>query len=179
MASGPKRRASDGGGDAGGRAPDHRFPVSPIGVVRSARTEPTDDDWDAVEARIEIAPELPAECLDGIEGFSHAEVLYLFHLVDEGTVERGARHPRGNPAWPRVGILAQRGKDRPNRIGCAMVRILRREGRVLWVAGLDAVDGSPVLDIKPVFREYLPRGEVRQPAWSHEVMRDYWRVGGT
>jgi tRNA-Thr(GGU) m(6)t(6)A37 methyltransferase TsaA len=155
-----------------------RYSVAPIGVVRSSRAEPTDDGWDAVESRIELAPEMKAECLDGIEGFSHAEVLYLFHLVDEGTVERGARHPRGNAAWPRVGILAQRGKDRPNRIGSTVVRILGREGRVLRVAGLDAVDGSPVLDIKPVFREFLPRGELRQPSWVRELTRDYWRHEG-
>ena len=91
---------------------------------------------------------------------------------------RGARHPRGNAAWPRVGILAQRGKDRPNRIGSTVVRILGREGRVLRVAGLDAVDGSPVLDVKPVFREFLPRGELRQPPWVRELTRDYWRRDG-
>ncbi len=155
-----------------------RCGVTPIGVVRSARAEPVDDDWDAVEARIEIAPGLPAACLDGIEGFSHAEVLYLFHLVEEASVVRGARRPRGNPAWPRVGVLAQRARARPNRIGSTVVRILGREGRTLRVAGLDAVDGTPVLDVKPVFAEFLPRGRVRQPGWSHELMRDYWRRGG-
>ncbi len=155
-----------------------RYEVAPIGVVRSTRAEPIDDGWDAVESRIELAAELPPECLDGVEEFSHVEVLYLFHLVDEGSVERGARRPRGNPVWPRVGIFAQRGKERPNRIGSTVVRVLGREGRTLRVAGLDAVDGTPVLDIKPVFREYLPRSAVRQPAWSHGVMRDYWRRGG-
>ena len=154
------------------------FTVSPIGVVRCERAEPTDDGWDAVTARIEISPALPAECLYGIEAFSHLEVLYLFHKVEESAIERGARHPRGNPAWPRVGIFAQRGKDRPNRIGSTVVRLLSRDGRTLRVAGLDAVDGTPVLDVKPVFAEYLPRGEVRQPEWSHEVMRHYWRRGG-
>jgi tRNA (Thr-GGU) A37 N-methylase len=54
------------------------------------------------------------------------------------------------------------------------VRILRREGRSLFVDGLDALDGTPVLDIKPVYAEFLPRGPIRQPDWSHEVMRDYW-----
>lgn len=158
--------------------PEPAFALSPIGVVRSARTELLDDDWDSVPARIEIAGTFPEECLDGIEAFSHAEVLFLFHRVAQAAIERGARHPRGNPAWPRVGIFAQRGKDRPNRLGSTVVRILGREGRTLTVAGLDAVDGTPVLDIKPAFAEYLPRGEIRQPAWSHEVMRDYWRSGG-
>jgi len=156
--------------------PRARFAVAPIGTVHSARTEPVDDDWDSVRASVEISDELPPECLDGIEAFSHAEVLYLFHRVDESAIVRGARHPRGNAAWPRVGVFAQRGKDRPNRLGSTIVRVLRREGRTLEVAGLDAVDGTPVLDIKPVFAEYLPRGEVRQPGWTHEVMRDYWRA---
>ena len=87
---------------------------------------------------------------------------------------RGARHPRGNAAWPRVGIFAQRAKDRPNRIGTTVVAIAGRRGRVLEVVGLDAVDGTPVLDIKPVMREFLPRTEVRQPEWAAEVMREYW-----
>ena len=76
--------------------------------------------------------------------------------------------------WPRVGIFAQRGKNRPNRIGTTIVRILRREGRILYVAELDAVDNTPVLDVKPVMEEFLPRTALRQPAWSHELMRRYW-----
>ena len=73
-----------------------------------------------------------------------------------------------------MGIFAQRGKARPNRIGSTIVRVVRREGRVLHVAELDAVDGTPVLDIKPVMREFLPREEVRQPRWSRELMQRYW-----
>jgi tRNA (Thr-GGU) A37 N-methylase len=76
--------------------------------------------------------------------------------------------------WPRVGIFAQRGKGRPNRLGATIVEVVSREGRVLTVAGLDAIDGTPVLDIKPVLAEFLPRKPVRQPAWSCELMRDYW-----
>jgi tRNA (Thr-GGU) A37 N-methylase len=104
-------------------------------------------------------------------------VIYCFDRVAESAVERGARHPRGNPVWPRVGIFAQRAKDRPNRLGVTVVAIVGREGRVLRVTGLDAVDGTPVLDIKPVMAEFLPRGPVRQPAWASELMREYWRRG--
>jgi tRNA (Thr-GGU) A37 N-methylase len=89
-------------------------------------------------------------------------------------VVRGARHPRDNPAWPRVGIFAQRGKNRPNRLGTTMVEIVKREGRTLEVLGLDAADGTMVVDIKPVFKEFLPRTQVRQPQWTTELMRDYW-----
>ena len=125
-------------------------------------------------ARIELVAAFGPEALDGLDEFSHAEILFLFDRVPESAVERGTRHPRGNPAWPRVGIFAQRGKDRPNRLGATIVEVAGRDGRVLIVRGLDAIDGTPVLDIKPVMAEFLPRTRVRQPAWSRELMRDYW-----
>ena len=55
-----------------------------------------------------------------------------------------------------------------------MASVVRRDGRTLFLSGLDAIDGTPVLDIKPVFAEYLPRGEVRQPEWTRELMKNYW-----
>ena len=118
----------------------------------------------------------PALTLDGTvhTDFSHVEVIFHFHRVAESAIERGTRHARGNVAWPRVGIFAQRGKNRPNRLGSTIAEIKGREGRVLTVAGLDAVDGTPVLDIKPLIVEFLPCGPVRQPPWSRELMRDYW-----
>lgn len=90
----------------------------PIGTVRGGRAEPTDDAWDGVEARIELDPaQFTAEAMAGLGEFSHVEVLTHFHKVAPATIETGARHPRGNAAWPKVGIFAQRGKNRPNRIG--------------------------------------------------------------
>jgi tRNA-Thr(GGU) m(6)t(6)A37 methyltransferase TsaA len=144
--------------------------LAPIGIVRSSRTDLSDDRWDQVTAHIELADDVDPEALVGLEDFSHAEILFQFDRIQEASVERRSRRPRGNPEWPRVGIFAQRGSGRPNRIGATMVRILGREGRVLHVAGLDAADGSPVLDIKPVIREFLPREPVRQPAWATELM---------
>ena len=151
--------------------------LTPIGRVRSTRTEPADDDWDSVTASIELDASFDAEALDGIEAFSHAEVIFCFDRIPEWTIERGARHPRHNPAWPRVGIFAQRASARPNRLGATIVRIVRREGRELHVAGLDAIDGTPVVDIKPVMREFLPRDPIRQPSWVSELMRNYWKTG--
>jgi len=148
--------------------------IEPIGYVRSGRRELVDDDWDRVPARIELSSAFEPEALDGLDEFSHAEIVYHFDQVAESAIERGARHPRGNPRWPRVGIFAQRAKDRPNRLGVTIVAIERRDGRVLMVAGLDAVDGTPVVDIKPVMVDFLPRGPVREPAWARELMRDYW-----
>jgi tRNA (Thr-GGU) A37 N-methylase len=89
-------------------------------------------------------------------------------------VHVGARHPRGNLDWPRVGIFAQRGKDRPNRLGVSVCRIEGVSGLEVHVRGLDAVDGTPVLDLKPCMREFLPRGPLAQPAWASELMEEYW-----
>ncbi len=150
--------------------------IQPIGYVRSSRNEPKDDDWDNVSATIELTPEFGPEALDGLEVFSHAEVLFHFDRVDESKVTKGARHPRGNKAWPCVGIFAQRAKDRPNRLGSTIVAIQSREGRVLHVTGLDAIDGTPVLDIKPVMQEFLPGSAVRQPDWAKELMQEYWQA---
>lgn len=148
--------------------------MEPIGRIHDGRKETEDDDWGGSEARIVLSEQFGPEALQGIEEFSHAEVIFFFDQVDPAKIVTGARHPRNNPEWPETGIFAQRGKNRPNRIGSTICRIVRREGRTLVVAELDAIDGTPVLDIKPVLREFLPRDEVRQPAWSHELMRAYW-----
>jgi tRNA-Thr(GGU) m(6)t(6)A37 methyltransferase TsaA len=147
--------------------------LMPIAWVHNARTS-IEDRWGGLASEIRLDPSLPAESLDGLEAFSHAEVVFHFHLVAESEIVTGRRRPRGNPAWPEVGIFAQRGRVRPNRLGLTVVRILRREERSLFVDGLDALDGTPVLDIKPVMVEFLPSEPVRQPDWSHEVMTDYW-----
>ncbi len=148
--------------------------IDPIGRVEGGRGEPVDDDWGDVEAVIRLDDRFGREALAGLDAFSHLEVVYAFHLVDEGAVEHGARHPRGNHDWPRVGIFAQRGKDRPNRLAVSRCELRSVEGRLLRVRGLDAVDGTPVLDIKPWMAEFGPRGETRQPAWASELMRGYW-----
>jgi tRNA (Thr-GGU) A37 N-methylase len=75
-----------------------------------------------------------------------------------------------------VGIFAQRGKNRTNRLGATVVKVLRRDGRQLHVQGRDAIDGTPVLDIKPVMREFLLREEVIQPDWVTELMKNYWKL---
>ncbi len=148
--------------------------VSPIAWVHNARLAPVDDDWGDLVSEIILDASLPDESLDGLEAFSHAEILFQFHLVEENEIVLGRRHPRENPDWPAVGIFAQRGRLRPNRLGLTVVRILQRKERSLFVEGLDAVDGTPVLDIKPVMAEFLPRGLLRQPDWSHELMKEYW-----
>lgn len=148
--------------------------IESIGVVEAARDQAEDDYWGKTESRIVLDEKFDAEALLGLEDFSHAEILFFFDRVDHSNIVAGARHPRNNPAWPAIGIFAQRGKNRPNRIGSTICRILGRQGRILRVAELDAIDKTPVLDIKPVMREFLPRTEVRQPSWASELMEVYW-----
>lgn len=149
-------------------------PCRPVAVVIGGRGEILDDDWGEVTAVIRLDDAFAPDALAGLEDFSHVEVVFSFDRVPEDEIETGARHPRGRDDWPLVGIFAQRGKNRPNRLGVSRAEILRVEGRDLHVRGLDAIAGTPVLDIKPVMREFEPRGPVRQPDWATELMRDYY-----
>ncbi|MEJ2765267.1 SAM-dependent methyltransferase [Photobacterium sp. MCCC 1A19761] len=148
--------------------------ISPIGHVLSTRTEVIDDRWDEETSAIVIQDTFEPEVLSGLSEFSHIEVIYYFNQVDASKITLGARHPRNNPDWPKVGIFAQRGKNRPNRLGATLCRIVSVKGHKIHVEGLDAIDGTPVIDIKPVMKEFLPREPVRQPAWSEEIMSNYW-----
>ena len=114
------------------------------------------------------------DALRGLEAFSQVEVVYVFDRVDPQKVQTSARHPRSNGAWPEVGIFAQRAKGRPNRLGVSVCRLLGLHGPILKVRAFDAIDGTPVLDVKPYMVEFAPRGEVRQPDWSSELMAGYW-----
>ena len=149
--------------------------VEPIGYVSSSRTEPVDDDWGDVKATITLDHgRFGPESLTGLQEFSHVEVIFFFHHVQPGEVQSGARHPRGNPDWPEVGIFAQRAKMRPNRLGASVCPLLAVDGLRVTVQALDAVDGTPVIDLKPYMAEFGPRGEVRQPGWATELMAGYW-----
>lgn len=147
----------------------------PVGTVVGGRVAVDDDAWGGVDAVIRLdGGRFAADAVAGLEQFSHLEVVFVFDRVDPAHVETGARRPRGNPDWPLVGIFAQRGKARPNRLGVSRCALLHVDGLDLHVRGLDAVDGTPVLDVKPWMQEFSPRGAVRQPAWSSELMRAYW-----
>ncbi len=149
--------------------------LEPIGIVVGGRTEPIDDDWGGVEATIALdAGRFTADVIAGLEDFSHIDVVFLFDRVDEADVHLGARHPRHREDWPLVGIFAQRAKARPNRLGVTCCELVRVDGLYVTVRGLDAIDGTPVLDIKPYVAEFGPRGPIRQPAWMTELMANYW-----
>jgi tRNA (Thr-GGU) A37 N-methylase len=112
-----------------------------------------------------------------LDRFSYVEVILLFNQVENSEVQFHARRPRGRTDWPLVGIFAQRAKSRPNRMGVTVCRLISVQRLSLVVEGLDAIDGTPVLDIKPYMREFSPRGQVRQPAWATELMSAYWKSG--
>jgi tRNA-Thr(GGU) m(6)t(6)A37 methyltransferase TsaA len=153
--------------------------IEPIGYVRSSRKEARDDDWGKVTASITLDDQqFSPEALAGVDEFSHLEVVFFFHEVEEGEIERRARHPRGNRAWPRVGIFAQRARMRPNRLAVSVCRLLSVDGLTLTVEALDAIDGTPVVDVKPYMTGFAPRGEVTEPAWAKELMAGYWDVPG-
>ena len=115
--------------------------------------------------------------LDGIDQFSHLMIVYWPHLLPDERRHPLRVHPMGNPDFPLVGVFATHSPGRPNPVCITIVRLLERKGRVLRVTGLDALDGSPVLDIKP----YLPErhaGDVRVPDWMKTLRREFGADGG-
>ena len=158
--------------DYSGRVSD-QFEINAVGTVRSSRSAPEDDSWDEETSRIEMIAPFDGQSLLGLVSFSHCIVVYVFDKAvwDDSKM---SRHPRGNKDWPEVGIFAQRAKDRPNRLGVTVCRILEVKDSTVRVAGLDAIDGTPVVDIKPWMVEFGPRGDISQPSWSTELMQGYW-----
>jgi tRNA (Thr-GGU) A37 N-methylase len=116
--------------------------------------------------------------LKGLEDFSHIDVVFVFHLRDPASEVTGSRRPRGVQGLPEVGIFAQRASGRPNRIGVSICELLGVVGTSVAVRGLDAVDGTPVLDLKPHMRSMGPRGPVREASWVGTIMENYWDPPG-
>jgi tRNA-Thr(GGU) m(6)t(6)A37 methyltransferase TsaA len=143
-----------------------------IGTIVSLVKEPIDENWGAVVSEIVLKEEY-ADGLVGLEDFSHAIIVYFMHLATDKERIRTRRHPQGRDDMPFVGIFSQRAKRRPNPIGVSVVEIIQRENNVLKVQGLDAIDGTPVLDIKP----YYPRDRVNRPIipeWVYALMTNYY-----
>jgi tRNA-Thr(GGU) m(6)t(6)A37 methyltransferase TsaA len=147
--------------------------LEPIGYVESPVTEGVDEGWGSVTSRITVNPGL-APGLSGLESFSHVLVVYHMHLANFDAEKHLLRHPQENPGYPLVGIFAQRAKHRPNPIGVTAAEILSVKENVVTVRGLDAVDGTPVLDIKPYFPQYDSRPCARVPPWVDALMERYF-----
>ena len=159
------------------------FTVEPIGFIKNKRLTTEDDFWGDVISEIIIRDEFPEECLNGIETFSHLEIIFYFHLennsvnnsVNNSKLNLSESHPRENINFPKVGIFAQRKKARPNLLGTTIVKLIKVEKKILTVSGLDAINETPVIDIKPVMKEFLPKENIIQPEWASELMKDYWK----
>lgn len=152
-----------------------QYSIKPIAFVNNTRKDILDDNWGSIVSTIELAENINDSSLKGINEFSHLEIVFLFNKVSDDKIQYEARHPRNNKDYPEVGIFAQRGKNRPNKLGVTIVELIEQKQRILIVKGLDALDGTPIIDIKPVMKEFLPKDEVRQPEWSISLMKNYWK----
>ena len=135
-----------------------------IAVVRNNVREPRMQNWEHVRSDLIFRDGLQ-DALDGIEGYSHLIVIFYCHLVPEQERTTGRVHPRGDPALPEQGVLATRSQRRPNALGMSVVPLLRRRANIVRVRGLDAIDGTPVLDIKPYVPFYDSVADARVPQW--------------
>jgi len=144
-----------------------------IARVRNGRTSAADADWGRVESRIELEPEF-APGIGGLEQFSHALVVFYMHEDPDREPPTLTRRPRGRDDMPLIGVFAQRGRMRPNPVGVTAVDIVRIEPGALVVRGLDALDGTPVLDLKPYAPVFDRRDDARVPEWLDRLMQGYF-----
>jgi len=135
-----------------------------IGMVRNEIKQPIRHGWREIVSDIVINPGL-TEALDRLEEFSHIIVLYWMHQLPAGRQLSLKVHPMGKTELPLVGRFATRSPNRPNPVGQATVRLLERRGNILKVKGLDAIDGTPVIDIKPYIPGYDSASDAKAPPW--------------
>jgi len=133
-----------------------------IGMVRNEIKQPARRDFKNTVSEIVIDRSL-TEALDNLDDFSHIVILYWMHQRS-GSAPKKVR-PKGKPELPLMGIFATRSPDRPNPIGKATVRLLQRQDNILKVQGLDAIDGTPVIDIKPYIPGYDSVDNAKVPPW--------------
>ncbi len=146
--------------------------IRPIGTVRNHVTDRKDTSWgndisDVILERPYIGG------LKGLEDFSHAIIVFLLDRACFEPEKHLQRRPQNRDDMPLTGIFAQRGKDRPNRIGITAVKILSVTDDRLTVRGLDAIDSTPVLDIKPYYPAY-DRKDAAVPEWTDRLMEHYF-----
>lgn len=149
-----------------------RFRVQSIGTVRRPGAKETAsgefyDPWQ--ETILDIDPRWEAG-LEGLDGFSHLVVLFFLDRAPRRRTAGKPRRPEDHPETPEVGFFATRTPKRPNPIGIACPRLIRREGSRLIVAGIDAWDGTPILDVKG----YYPRDELRPDATVPDWLLRLW-----
>ena len=149
---------------------DKTIALKPIGTVRNGVTEIEPDSVNSLVSEIIINDEHD-EALEGIEQFSHLIIIFWMHQVSPAKRRLKKVHPRGRQDVPLRGVLATRTQYRPNPIGVKTVKLLERHGNVLKVTGLDALDGTPVLDIKPYYPGYDTVPGARVPQWIEQLRK--------
>jgi tRNA (adenine37-N6)-methyltransferase len=147
--------------------------IEPIGVVESPVKEPVDEAWGSVTSKVILRPEY-APGLLGLDAFSHVIVVTYLHKAFFDPARHLQRRPRGLEQMPKVGIFSQRAKDRPNYLGFTAVELLAVGENDITVRGLDAIDGTPVIDIKPYFPQYDRILSARVPDWVNALMKGYF-----
>ena len=159
-----RRLIGDKMGNDVGDLPD--LILRPIGVVRNSVQEPRPDGWEAIVSRIILRPEL-AEAVIGLDGYSHLLVVFWLHLVPARDESSKMLAPlAGDAGISCQGVLATRSQQRPNPIGTTVAYQLSTKGNILRVRGLDAIDGTPVLDVKPYIPLYDSVATARLPRWA-------------
>ncbi|MEM6723722.1 MAG: TrmO family methyltransferase [Bacteroidota bacterium] len=148
--------------------------LTPIAYVKNQRTQIEDDNWSMITSEIVLVDDIISESLIGIEEFSHLQIIFYMDQVKDEKAIAQFRHPRNNTQLPKLGTYAQRNKNRPNKLGLTTVELVEVKPRSLIVDKLDAIDGTPILDIKPVMTAFQPQGEIREPDWVVEIMKNYW-----
>ena len=144
----------------------------PIGFVKNNVENRKDVSWGEDTSVIELKEEYYTG-LKGLEDFSHAIILFYLDKASYDSKKHLNRRPQNREDMPLVGIFSQRGKDRPNKIGMTSVEIVSVNDSTLTVKGLDAIDGTAVLDIKPYYPAYDKR-DASVPEWVERLMEHYF-----
>jgi len=147
--------------------------ISPVGVIKNDIHEAVDENWGKVVSEIHIDESL-THGLQGLEDWSHIVVIFQMHETQFNPDEHLLRRPRDESDMPELGIFAQRARHHPNMIGITAVRLVEIEGNILKVKGLDAIDGTPVLDIKPYAPVYDGVRDPMVPGWFIRLMQGYF-----
>lgn len=147
--------------------------IQPIGIVKSPVTEEVVENWGEIISEIVLEDEL-APGLQGLEQFSHVLVIFYMHQAHFDPTQHLVRRPRGRNDMPLIGIFAQRPKLHPNPIGITAAQFVEVTGNILKVKGLDAINGTPVLDIKPYFPVFDRVENARTPEWVGRLMQGYF-----
>jgi tRNA (adenine37-N6)-methyltransferase len=149
------------------------FNIKAIGHVISPVKKMIDKNWSNIVSTI-VVKEDHIQGIEGLDEFSHAIIVTFLHQANFDVDQHLQRHPRGKKDLAKIGIFSQRAKHRPNPIGITTVQIVKLKEERLIVKGLDAIDGTPVIDIKPYYPHYDCVKDAVIPDWVNAIMENYF-----